>query len=118
MQTIKLSDYPEIAKLVRAVDSTYRKHNAYIWVRDSVALDGTYWDGGSRSTYHAINLATRKVGAAPQYAPPQFGGPRETPQVPLIPGAAIVETGVFCGKTATVKVYLHPADVAHLLPAH
>jgi len=118
MQSIKLSDYPEIFKLIRTVDSTYRKRNAYIYVSDFVALDGTYWDGGSRYTYHTINLATRKVGAAPQYAPPQFGGPRETPQAPLISGAAIVRIGIFCGKTATVKIYLHPEDAAHLLPAH
>ena len=115
-QTVKLSSSPEIARLIRAIDPSYKKHNATVWVRDTVTLSGTYWDGGSRNTYHAINIRTRQVGAAPQYNPPQFGGPVEDPTVPVPAGAAIVRTGVFCGKTATAVVYLNPADVSHLLP--
>lgn len=115
-QAVKLSDSPEIARLIRAVDPTYKKHNASVWVCDTVTLSGTYWDGGSRNTYHAINIHTRKVGAAPQYNPPQFGGPSEDLTVLVPAGAAIVRTGIFCGKTATAAVYLNPADVSHLLP--
>jgi hypothetical protein len=115
MQTINLSDSPELAKLIRAADSTYKKRTAYVHVRADVTLSGTYWDGGSRSTYHAVNLATRKVSAAPQYSPPQFGGPIADPTVSIPAGAAIVRTGTFCGKPATAAVYLNPADVSHLL---
>lgn len=115
-QRIKLSESPEIARIVRAADPSYRKHEAAVYISDTVRLSGTYWDGGSRSTYHAVNLATRKVSAAPQYDPPQFGGPPVDPVVPLPAGASIVRTGTFCGKPATAAVYLNPADVSHLLP--
>jgi hypothetical protein len=114
--TVKLSESPEIARLIRAADPTYRKRDASIRVTNSVCISGTYWDGGSRSSYHAVNLSNRKVSSAPQYAPPQFGGPAADHTVTLPAGAAIVRTGVFCGKPATAAVFLNPADVAHLLP--
>ena len=75
MQTVTLKQHPEILRVIRAADPTYRKTKAFIYTRESVTLHGTYWDGGSRSTYTAVELATGRNKGAPQYAPPQFGGP-------------------------------------------
>ena len=116
--TIKLKDHPEAKRLILAVDPTYKKHDAYITVQDTpVELYGTYWSGGTINTYTAVNIATRHTSAAPQYDPPQFGGPKETPKVALPEGVAIVKTGMFCGKKACARIYLHPANAAKLLPA-
>lgn len=117
MQTIELAKYPDIARVIRAADPSYRKKNAFVSVREKVSLDGTFWDGGSRSTYTAVNLATFASAGAPHYSPPQFGGPRVTPEVPVPEGFVIVETGIFCGKTATAHVSVNPANVTKLLPA-
>ena len=83
--------------------------------RDSVALSGSYWDGGSRSSYVGINLETRKSVAVPQFDPPQFGGPIETPKVVLRPNFAIVEHSFFCGKDMGLTFYIHPSDAPQMI---
>lgn len=115
MQTIELAQQSEFKRVIQAADRTYKKRKAFFYVRESVTLDGTYWDGGSRSTYTAVRLSDGFSLGAPQYAPPQFGGPATAPCVQIPPGVAIVETGYFCGKTSTASVYVNPADVAKLI---
>ena len=117
MQTVTLKDAPEIARLVKAAAPDYRKRQAFIFISDDVSLSNTYWDGGSRSTYTAVNLETLRASTAEQFAPPQFGGPRVAPKVKIPDGACIVETGTFCGKPATASVYLNASAVRHLLPS-
>jgi hypothetical protein len=116
-KTIDLKTAPELRQLVQAADPTYKKHKVMLRITPRVTLSGTYWDGGTRSTYTAVNLSTKTASGAPQYDPPQFGGPRSTPEVELPQGACIVETGIFCGKTATATIYLNPADATPFLPA-
>ena len=106
---------PEVLRVIRAASASYKKRSASVVATDEVELHGTYWDGGSRSTYTAVDLATMRSRGAPQYAPPQFGGPRQAPRVVIPDGVAIVETGVFCGKTASACVYVNHATFAKLL---
>lgn len=115
MQTVMLKDHPEIARVIRAAIPSYKKHKAFVHVHATVALQGTYWDGGSRSTYTAVRLVDGFSLGAPQYAPPQFGGPRDTPVVEIPAGVVIVETGVFCGKPATASVTINPADATKFI---
>ena len=117
MQRIDLKTAPELVRVIRAADSTYRKHQATLCALETVSLSNTYWDGGSRSTYTAVCLTTGRNKGAPQYDPPQFGGPATAPTVAIPEGIAIVETGVFMGKTATARVYVNPANMAKLLTA-
>ena|SRR3990167_3835250 len=116
MQTVALSEHPEIKRAILAVSPSYKKRLAFFTVAETVELNGTYWDGGSRSTYTAVRLADGFALGAPQYDPPQFGGPRQAPTVAIPTGVAIVETGIFRGKTATAQVTISPADAAKLLP--
>lgn len=115
-KVIKLKEFPEVTRVVRAADPSYKKHNAILVITESVALTGTYWDGGSRSTYTAVDLATFQSKGAPQYDPPQFGGPREAPTVAIPDGVAIVKTGIFCGKTGAAFVYINPVNATKFLP--
>jgi hypothetical protein len=110
MVTLILKEHPDIVRLIRAVDPKYRKPKVYFTDTDKLRLTGTYWDGGSRSTYTAVNIATLETGTAQQYAPPQFGGPSQALEVVIPAGVAIVETGVFQGKTATAHVYIRAAQ--------
>lgn len=112
---ISLAQNPEIREVVRAVHPKYRKHNVILYDALSLELGGTYWDGGSRWIYDAVNLSTRRVESAAQYAPPQFGGPVNAPRVDIPEGVAIVRTGIFCGKPAVVTVFVNPANMAKLL---
>jgi hypothetical protein len=113
---VELKKYPELLRIIRAAAPRYSKHKAIVDVYPRITLSGTYWDGGSRSSYVAVNLTTMQTGAAPQYNPPQFGGPRTDPVCDIPEGVAIVRLGTFCGKTATAGITLHPNNVAKLLP--
>ena len=117
MQKIELKTAPELVKVIRAADPNYRKRQATLSASETVGLYGTYWDGGSRYTYTAVDLVTGRSKGAPQYDPPQFGGPRVDPVVAIPEGVAIVQTGIFLGKTATARVYVNPVNMAKLLPA-
>lgn len=110
-ETYVLKDVPSLKALIN-VALPYRKTKAFVTLADTVTLSGTYWDGGSRSTYTAVNIATLRVATAKQYNPPQFGGPTMAPKVELPPGVAIVEHGTFCGKPSTARVYVRPQDLA------
>jgi hypothetical protein len=114
---IELKTAPELLRVIRAAEPTYRKRQVRLETREQVSLANTYWDGGSRSTYTAVNLSTMRSSSAEQFAPPQFGGPRQAPIVNIPEGVAIVETGVFAGKPATAAIYLHPYNMAQLLTA-
>lgn len=117
MHRVTLRTAPELARIIRAAAPDYRKREAVLLARDTVTITGTYWSDGSRSTYHAVDLRTLRQLPAPQYAPPQFGGPATDPQVSIPEGVAIVETGIFQGKPATARVYLNPANMARLIGA-
>lgn len=116
-KSIDVKSAPELLRVVRAVDPKYRKHKVILCVYEQVTLSGTYWDGGSRSSYTAVDIKTGRVGPAPQYNPPQFGGPVEAPRVDIPDGVAIVETGFFCGKPKTATVFVNPRTATPLLPA-
>ena len=107
---VDLKDYPALKnQMLRAVPG-YRKHKAIIVFTTGVEMSGTFWDEGSRSSYSFFNTANGSQVFAPQYAPPQFGGPRVTPRMELVPGTIGISTGIFNGKAATATVFLNPAD--------
>jgi hypothetical protein len=107
---VDLKDYPRLKNQVLRAVPTYRKHKAIIVFTTGVEMHDTFWDGGSRSSYSFFNTANGTQVFAPQYAPPQFGGPRVAPRMELVPGTLGISTGIFNGKTATATVFLHPDD--------
>lgn len=111
---IDLKNYLEVLRVIRAVDQSYRKHKAIVLAYHRIEMNDTYWSGGSRFSYHAVNLRTFQVGSAAQHAPPQFGG--KTPVVDIPEGVVIVKVGTFCGKTAAATVYVNPDNLPKLLP--
>ncbi len=71
----------------------------------SVTATDVQWGGGSRSEYRDWNVKGTSEGTHRFY-------PKEGEEVPLAPGYARIETGTFCGKPATMRVYLRESDVA------
>ena len=114
---IDLKNAPEIKRIVLAADPSYKKHKAIVTFADHITISGTYWGGGSRSTYTAVNINTLATGSAPQFNPPQFGGPKTDPKVEIPEGIAIVETGFFCGKVMIACVTLREGTKG-LIPAN
>ena len=87
----------------------------------SVSLYGGYWDGGSKSYYRFLRLdQTGKTLAMPT-AHPFFDrhNPKAVAQKNafLVPGVALVEHSIFCGKDMGLTVTIHPRNAALLLPA-
>lgn len=95
----------------------WRGRKVKVKVTNSVSISGTYWDGGSKSYWYAVNLMTRQsVPLAAQAAnlapwdPRHIAAMNATPTIP--PGAVIVEHSIFCGKDA--GLYLYVSDPASL----
>lgn len=106
----------EIAALAKALG--YRKRKVFVRAVTSVRLTDLNWSGGSRSEYAAVRLAdmaTVRQGKMSRPAP--WANPYEGQEVPLVPGLAIAETGYFCGKPSTMRLYVHPEDMPKLLAA-
>lgn len=108
---VTLKERPDIQKIIRAVAPKYRKHKAVLDEHTKgVYPTGTYWDGGSVSSYFHVKVS--KLGGylvspvpAPT-APPQFGGGEPKPfAIPA--GDAVVKLGTFRGKPSYATVYLN-----------
>ncbi len=89
-----------------------RKKNVIVTITEGpIETFGTWWDGGSRSTYHAMNLNTGFLGG-PDYMDEvrklNFG--HEVRKAIVSPGTAIVVLGISSGKTSTPRLYVHPKD--------
>ena len=95
---------PEYAKLFG------RKRKLSIYTCESVTLSGTYWDGGSRSSYTGIRCSLPSMSTSP----PQFGGDKTPPTVEIGNGKMVLENGVFCGKP-NVTLWVHPDDYHTIL---
>ena len=112
---IKLTAKDVPAMLRRAVPGYHgRKWRAN--VTTSVQMYDTYWSGGTRNQYRAVNLETGMVGEPGSGAFGNFLNPRE-PTVELPPGVAIVEHSMFMGKDVGITIHVHPANVRSMLPA-
>lgn len=83
----------------------------------SIPFDAGLWDSGSRSHYSAIELATGREIAIPGQSSAPWDETRRERKVTLQPGFAIVCHRMFCGTDMGLTFYVHPNDVAALLPA-
>ena len=108
---VKAKDYKWLT------DSAFssRKRELIIIVTDKVSIYNTFWDGGSKNTYKAVqlesgNTANLITGSSPWTAI------SEGKSIQLEPGIAIVEQSVFCGKDMPLRVYIHPDNAVPLLP--
>jgi len=77
----------------------------------------SYWDGGSRSYFQVLELATGKAMGVPQNGTP-FDNGRNFQNVEMpAPGFAVVERSIFLGKESGLHLHLHPENAAKFLPA-
>lgn len=82
----------------------------------TIPSDAGLWSGGSRTTYSAIELATGREMPLPGQMSAPWDKDRKEREVTLRPGFAIVAHAIFCGTDCGLTFYVHPADVAQLLP--
>ena len=133
-QTVELRTAPEVKRLVLAAFPSYRKLRASISVFTGSVNVNSYWDGGSRSEFAIVDLATMQRKSLPTRTHPYFdvaargmtNAENEIVKVDhvgnvelkvLPEGFALVEAGTFCGKPATAHIYLNPANMTKYLTA-
>jgi hypothetical protein len=134
MQSVTLKDNQEIKRIVNSAAGNYKKQKAYVSTFSGKVNISSYWDGGSKSYYTVVEIATGRNKSLPTSTHPYFDiavagmANCETPDVEsdhvgnlylrrLPKGFALVETGTFMGKTATAHVYLSPEDMPLQLTA-
>lgn len=133
MTTITLTSAPEVKAVMLTAFPGYRKQTVTLSVFNGGVTLNSYWDGGTRSEFAVVELATLKRKSLPTATHPYFDvAARGLAQVEnqditidrvgkitlkhLPEGFALVEAGTFCGKAATGHIHLHPANMAKLLP--
>src|SRR5262245_54648918 len=126
MTTIELKAVPELKKLVTTAFPGYKKHNVWLSVFHEMDIN-SYWDGGSKDTYVLVDLVsgTRKslpTSTHPYYDVARHVEPGENALISvdargfitlkqLPENYALVQGGIFCGKTATCHVYVNAANM-------
>lgn len=94
-----------------------KKRETIVEFTNTVSFFNTFWDGGSKNTYKCVKLLDCSTAALETGSSP-WGAMAEGKTVELLPGYAIVEESIFCGKLMSLRVYLHPDNVASgLLPS-
>jgi hypothetical protein len=79
--------------------------------------DAGTWSGGTRKILSAVELETgRAVSITDTLSAPWNAG-RTSREIALKPGFAILETGHLCGNPSQPRLFVHPQDLAPLLPA-
>jgi hypothetical protein len=114
MQTIYIDRKDIPANLINGLGGNKFK----VEVTESVTLRDTYWDGGTKSSYGVVNLATgERQPIAQNSAPSFFGIDFDGQTIQLKPGFAVLEHSIFCGKDHGYTFYLHADNAVLFLPA-
>jgi len=79
--------------------------------------DAGLWSGGSRDIFSAIELSTGRSLPLPNQADAPWSESRTERKITLRPNFAIVRHSVFQGKDLGLTFYVHPDDVARLIPS-
>jgi hypothetical protein len=82
----------------------------------TIQSDAGLWSGGSREFYSAVDLQTGFKVALPDQDGAPWDASRKSRTIDLRPGYAIVRSSHFCGKNMGLVFYIHPDDVAKLVP--
>ncbi len=101
--------------IAKAAFPKWRGRKLHVERVESVTLSGTYWDGGSKSTFVAVELSTLRTSPADARLgdPNVFGGRGDDrPTIEIPAGFAIVEHVIFRGKDLGCRVYMAPEGAA------
>ena len=93
------------------------KWQVRITERMTVPADAGLWSGGSRDTYSAVRLSDGAGVAFPGQQAAPWDNRRIDRPIEMQPGIVVVCHTIFCGKDLGLRLYVHPADAAPMLPA-
>lgn len=134
MLTIDLKTAPDVKRVIQAAFPAYKKHRAFVSVFNGGVNVNSYWDGGSKSEFAVVEIATFRRASLPTSTHPYFdvaskgltnaqNGIVKVDHVgnitleTLPDGFVLVEAGTFCGKAATAHLFVPPANMPKFLRA-
>jgi hypothetical protein len=134
MITVELKSAKDLKAVIEAAFPSYRKRRAFVSVFNGGARINSYWDGGSRSEFALVELASLRRASLPTATHPYFDVQArgmanasdnmvEVDHVgnitlkTLPEGFVLVEAGTFCGKAATAHVFVPAANMPKFLNA-
>lgn len=105
---------PAVKRLLAATFPEYRGRTIQLVATERVHGLENYWDGGTRSYWKAVDLATgRVVDPAVATTNPFTKVAHATVELPA--GVALVEHTIFCGTDVGVTIHVRPGTVTAAL---
>lgn len=111
--------YSEVRDILAQLFPAYTgRRDVLLMTAEIVRLSGTYWEGGRRDVYAAFDPISRKSVTLPRFDPPQFGGPIDTPEIPLSDGQGHYIVIVCWSQGVNyITFFVHPDNKTSLLPS-
>lgn len=103
----------QVADIARRLG--YRKKKVRVWPTQTVTLSGLNWSGGTKYEYHFMSLLDDKIGTAVLDKDAPWNNRYEGQKVELATNLIAIKTGIFCGKAATMYIYVHPDNMPRLI---
>ena len=106
---------PEIKQIALAAFPSYNGRSFQVLPFSPMRLTSC-WDGGSRSSFVIIDLATLRQAPIPENGTP-FSNGGQILQISDLPvNGAVVEHSIFCGKDMGIRIYVGESNLTKLLP--
>ena len=102
--------------IIRRTFPGYSGRKVQVRLTESVSFHGTQWDGGSRSDYLILDLATDKLVPIPE-APFLAPSALHEGSHALSAGFVVAEHCLCCGKDIGIILHVNPATLGRLLPS-
>lgn len=96
-----------IRPLLQVSFPDYSGRTYHVEFTETVYFSDTYWSGGTRNWYVAIDMSNGQVSRMPSYAP--WDNPAEGKRIELPEEVVIAEHSHFCGKDMGITFYAHPS---------
>jgi hypothetical protein len=113
---IHLEPTPDVKRLASQTFPNYKGRKFKLDNSGHPVNVTSYWDGGSRDYYVALNLATGQTLPVPQNGTPFDGGPVAPNGVKVPQGYVIAEHSIFMGKDSGITFYVDPQSATQFLP--
>lgn len=110
--------YLESRDIPAALRGDYKGNKFSVVICETVTIpaDAGLWEGGSRNSYHGIDMLTGERFELSFSQTSPWNEARRNAEVKLVPGRAVIEEIMFQGKDLGLRIYLHPDNAAKLLP--
>jgi hypothetical protein len=108
---ILTKEVKDIARLMN-----YRRKTVSLVVTERFTLTDLNWSGGTRSIYTAIAIGHNATFTPRLDHNPPWSNMYEGMTVDLPENIIVARTGLFCGKTSQMTLFVHPNNMPNLLP--